>query len=107
MGEDQRAVGVDHAELPEEDAPGDYFDRHLARAAFFAIAFLLVADSFSALAFPPLAAPSLPSATAAGFLVSGSGAGGGRLPVARITVRKALRLTSRSFGFLLARDGIE
>ena len=81
--------------------------RQRARAAFLAIFFRFQADSFSALAFPPLAAPSLPRATAAGFLVSGSGSVGGRLPVACMTVSQALRLTSRSFGWrLLARDGM-
>jgi len=41
---------------------------HRFLAAFFAIAFRLAAESLAALAFPPFAPPSLPSATAAGFL---------------------------------------
>lgn len=45
---------------------------HLDWAAFRAIAFLLLADNFSALALPPLSPPNLPRATAAGFFCGGS-----------------------------------
>ncbi len=43
---------------------------HLAWAAFFAMADLSSGESFAARAFPPLLAPSFPSATAAGFFSS-------------------------------------
>ena len=42
---------------------------HLVCAAFLAIARRFSGDKFFALAFPPLLAPSLPSATAAGFFI--------------------------------------
>jgi len=41
---------------------------HRAWAAFWAIAFLFLAESFSARALPPLRPPNRPRATAAGFL---------------------------------------
>ena len=47
----------------------DLGDFHLALAAFFAISARFLADSFSALAFPPFNPPRRPRATAAGFLV--------------------------------------
>jgi hypothetical protein len=85
---------------------------HLAAAAFFATSRRSSGESLAALAWPPLEAPSLPSATAAGFL-GRSGLGGAAVPVASATMAKASELTSlgRLGGFsgcggLLAREGI-
>lgn len=68
---------------------------HRFLAAFFAIAFRFAADRLLARAFPPLDAPSLDSATAAGFRVSFTGgAPGGRIagptPVAASTTDLAI-----------------
>src|SRR5262249_51443234 len=61
----------------------------------------------SARALPPLDAPSLLRATAAGFRVSGSSGSGGACPVASWTICHASWLVSRGrFGFLLAREGM-
>jgi hypothetical protein len=46
---------------------------HLVFAAFFAMDFFRLAESFFARAFPPLLAPILPRATAAALRVSGIG----------------------------------
>src|SRR4051812_25141431 len=51
-------------------------------------------DSAAARALPPLAPPSLPNATAAGFFSRSAGAGGA-LPVAVSTMNLASWLTSR------------
>ena len=73
-----------------------------ALAAFLAISVRRRFDSLAARALPPLDAPSLLSATAAGLRVSG---GSGRAcPVASWTIWKARALTSRG-RFLLAREG--
>src|SRR4051794_32747567 len=58
------------------------------RAAFLAISLRCFLVSFAALAFPPLLAPSLLRATAAGLRVSGGG--GGALPVAISTTALAI-----------------
>src|SRR5450432_374236 len=52
----------------------DYERPHLASAAFLVICLRFISDNFSALTLPPLAPPSFPIATAAGFLPAfGSG----------------------------------
>lgn len=51
-----------------------YFFFQRAAAAFLAIARLLAGVNAAARALPPLEAPSMARATAAGFRVSGSGA---------------------------------
>jgi len=72
-----------------------------AAAAFFAISDRCSAVSFAALAAPPFAPPSRPSATAAGFFpASGSGA----FPVASSTTEAASRF--KSVGRFLGRSGM-
>jgi hypothetical protein len=85
-----------------------YLSSHRFAAAFFAIAFRFAAESFSALALPPLDAPSLESATAWGLRVSfGGGDPGGKiagpLPVAASTTALAICVKSRR---VLAREGM-
>jgi hypothetical protein len=78
---------------------------HLEIAAFCAISLRFLADKAAALALPPLLAPSLPKATANGFL---AGCGGGE-PVVWATMRAASELVSFSSSKtvrLLARLGI-
>src|SRR5262249_25958030 len=81
------------------------------RAAFLAIAFRFAGLSDAARILPPLDAPSLLKATAAGLRVSGSGSGSGepsrRSPMACSTTRRATETKSRSpvFFGLLAREG--
>lgn len=76
-------------------------------AAFRAIALRFAGDSLAARAAPPFAPPSLPKATAAGFRVSGFGAGFGTKtsPVTPSTMEMAIRFGSGRRG-LLARVGI-
>jgi hypothetical protein len=63
--------------------------------------------SFAARALPPLDAPSLESATAAGFRVStGSGLPSIRSPIKSSTTDRASRLGSRGRLGLLAREGM-
>ena len=71
-----------------ESVEPDFFFAHRAAAAFLAIAFRFGAVNVAALAGPPFAPPSFPSATAAGFFC-GSGGGGGALPVAVSTMNLA------------------
>src|SRR5207245_5767499 len=81
--------------------------RHLALAAFLAICLRLAGESFAALALPPLDAPSLLRAKAAGFLpASGSSNGvpSKCSPIACSTTRRATVTNSWS---LLARPGIK
>ena len=83
-----------------------YLDFHLVAAAFFAMALRFAAESLSALARPPLAPPSLPRATAAGFFPAfGSSSGVPSIcsPMACSTTRKALTAKYLS---LLERLGI-
>jgi hypothetical protein len=61
------------------------FFPHRFAAAFLAMALRLAGDSAFARAAPPLTPPSLPSATAAGFLTGFSGSGGA-FPVAISTI---------------------
>jgi len=83
-----------------------------ASAAFLAIAFRFRSDREAARARPPLDAPSLDSATAAGFLVSGtSGRFGNGLPSIVSPIRfsmtdRASRLGSRGCLGVLAREGM-
>jgi hypothetical protein len=77
-----------------------------AAATFFAIALRFLGESLAALAFPPLAPPSLPSATAAGFLPafgSSKGVPSTRSPIACSMTRKALTAKSLS---VLERPGM-
>jgi hypothetical protein len=81
---------------------------HRFAAACFAMAFRFVADSAFALALPPLLAPSLLKATAAGFRVSFSGGvpgGTGRGPSPRAASATALAIWVKSRR-LLARVGM-
>ena len=75
---------------------------HLALAAFFAIAFRLAGESFSALAFPPLRPPRRPSATAAGFFSGGAAAAISwpGVPVDWATIRAASWFGSVGLGVL-------
>ena len=74
---------------------------HRAAAAFLAIALRLVADSFAARALPPLAPPSRPSATAAGFFPSSGSTSGGASPTLMSTMGFASWFMSRGrFGLL-------
>lgn len=75
-----------------------------AATAFLAMARRLAGDNAAALAIPPLDAPSLLSATAAGFLVSGTCSGSGACPVASWTTCHARWLASLER--LLAREGM-
>ena len=66
---------------------------HRDFAAFFAIAFRFAGESASALAFPPLAPPSFPRATAAGFLpafLSSNGEPSSFSPMACSTMLRAI-----------------
>ena len=74
--------------------------------AFLAISVRFLAESFVALALPPLDAPNLDRATAAGFRVSSSSGSGGAWPVASCTICQASWLVSRGRFFLLARVGM-
>jgi len=70
------------------------------RAAALAICFRLAAERFAALAFPPLDAPSLLNAKAAGFLPAfGSSSGDPSIcsPIACSTTRRAFAKKSRAF----------
>jgi hypothetical protein len=63
------------------------------------MAFRFAGDSFLALAFPPFRPPMLPSATAWGLRVSGSGCGNGlpsiRSPMACSTMARPISMKSR------------
>lgn len=85
---------MSYSDIPKHHLP------HLFAAAFFAIALRLAGDSAAARAFPPLAPPSLPSATAAGFFVdSGSACA---FPVDMSTIILASWFGSRGrFGLLI------
>jgi hypothetical protein len=83
-----------------------YFLPHRAAAAFLAIIFRLRADSDSARALPPLDAPSLLSATAAWFRVSGGSGGRSTCPVNSWTTCQASWFVSLGRFGLLAREGM-
>src|ERR1700730_9905577 len=75
---------------------GIYFFQR-AFAAFKAIVFLRLADSFFALALPPLNPPKRPRDTAAGLLLSKCNSRGEpsrRSPIAFSTVRRATEIKS-------------
>jgi hypothetical protein len=74
---------------------------HLEIAAFLAISLRFLAVKAIARAFPPFNPPSLPSATAAGFLAGGGGDAGAICPVDFWTMLKAV-----SFRSLLERLGM-
>jgi hypothetical protein len=93
-----------------QDCYRSFFQR--ASAAFLAICFRFLADSASARALPPLEAPSLDNATAAGFRVSGfsmglsSGDPSIFSPTRSSTTERARRFGSRGRLGVLAREGI-
>ncbi len=82
----------------------DFSCFHRACAAFFAMSLRFLADRFAARTLPPLLAPSLLSATACGFFVSGGS--GGAFPVTLSIMSLAIWVKSRFFPVLLARVGM-
>ena len=85
---------------------------HRAFAAFFAILLRCFAVRLSALALPPLAAPSAAIATACGFLTRSGGCSKGTFHGSPVTVSNRILANRtgspiRCFGLtLLARDGM-
>ena len=79
-----------------QEVRGDYrFLPQRAATAFLAIARRFVGLRLAALAWPPLEAPSLERATAAGLRVSGTGSGTGASPMASCTTCHASWFGSR------------
>jgi len=77
-------------------ASGRFF--HLACAAFFALALRCFAVILSALALPPLDAPSLDNATAAGFFFRSSGGFSNGVPSHFSPIRSSITDRASRFG---------
>jgi hypothetical protein len=76
-----------------------YYFFHRAFAAFLAIVFRFLADSFAALALPPFKPPRRPRVIAAVLITAGSRGEPSRCsPMARSTTLRAMVVKSRCFG---------
>src|SRR5271157_4643843 len=104
---DTGKIGCCHSRKSNLTPDSDYErGRHLAIAAFLAMAFRSADDNFAALALPPFLPPSLPKATEMRFFpASGSSSGVPSIcsPIARSTTRRAFAKKSRA---LLERLGM-